>query len=154
MERMRMSVKKTSLKVDSQKRRFIRLELKSKVKFKLVFHSHNNGQPNSKKTHPGIMLNISRGGILLLTSVELQPDDFLAISFEIPRLASLTNVLGKVKRAEKDKKKYVVGIEFCELADFYPYLSIRNSSALPRGLESFRHKFEDMLLRRKLSALV
>jgi len=90
----------------------------------------------------------------MLISVELQPDDFLAISFEIPRLASLTNVLGKVKRVEKDKKKYVVGIEFCELADFYPYLSIRNSTPLPRGLESFRHKFEDLLLRRRLSPLV
>jgi hypothetical protein len=151
---MHVSVKKTSPTADSQKRIFIRLELKSKVKFKRMFHSPNNGQSNSQKTHPGIMLNISRGGMLLLTSAELEPDDFLAISFEIPRLASLTNVLGKVKRVEKDKKKYVVGIEFCELADFYPYMSIRNSAALPHGLESFRHKFEDLLLRRKLAALV
>ena len=149
-----MPLRKTSPRANSQKRRFIRLELKSRVKFKRVLHPNNNGQSNSQKTHPGIMLNISRGGMLMLTSAELEPDDFLAISFEIPRLASLTNVLGKVKRVEKDKKKYVVGIEFCELADFYPYMSMRNSAALPRGLESFRHKFEDLLLRRKLSALV
>ena len=151
---MHVSVKKISPRADSQKRMFIRLELKSRVKFKRVFHSHNNGQSNSQRNHPGIMLNISRGGMLLLTSAELEQDDFLAISFEIPRLASLTNVLGKVKRVEKDKKKYVVGIEFCELADFYPFMSIRNSAALPRGLESFRHKFEDLLLRRKLAALI
>jgi len=149
-----MPLRKTSPQSDSQKRRFIRLELKSKVKFKRVLHTHNNGQLYSLRNSPGLMLNISRGGMLMLTSAELEQDDFLAISFEIPRLASLNNVLGKVKRVEKDKKKYLVGIEFCELADFYPYMSIRNSASLPRGLESFRHKFEDLLLRRKLAALI
>ncbi len=149
-----MSARKTPNPNNSQKRRFDRIELKSEVRFKSVFHAQAQDHSNSDRAHPAVMLNISRGGMLMLTSSEVQPDDFLAISFEIPRLSTLSNVLGKVKRVEKDKKEYVVGIEFCELADFYPHLSIRNSAALPRGLESFRHKFEDLLLRRKLSTLV
>jgi hypothetical protein len=61
--------------------------------------------------------------------------------------------LGKVKRVEQEGKKYLAGIEFCELADFYPAQSIRNSATLPRNLNSFRNKFEELLLRRKLALL-
>ena len=99
------------------------------------------------------MLNISQGGMLLLTSARLEPPDFLAISFEVPGLAGLSNVLGKVKRVEKDKRKYLVGIEFCEVADFYSSVSMQNCRHLPKNLESFGNKLKDFLLRQKLATL-
>ncbi len=141
----------SSKRIKAQRRRFIRLQLKSQVRFQIISQNENGHKPG--KNHPGLMLNISQGGMLLLTNAPLQSDDFLAVSFEVPQLSKLANVLGKVKRVEPDGKKYLAGVEFCELADFYPFQSIRNSSALPRNLNSFRNKFEELLLRRKLFLL-
>ncbi|OGC90617.1 MAG: hypothetical protein A2142_04075 [candidate division Zixibacteria bacterium RBG_16_48_11] len=137
----------------SRHRKYIRFEIKTKVRFQLVFHSNHQPPAASTKTFQGAMLNISQGGMLLLTSARLEPPDFLAISFEVPGLAGLSNVLGKVKRVEKDKRKYLVGIEFCEVADFYSSVSMQNCRHLPKNLESFGNKLKDFLLRQKLATL-
>lgn len=134
-------------------RKYIRLEIKTKLRFQLVFHSNHQPLAASTKILQGTMLNISQGGMLLLTSAELEPPDFLAVSFEMPGLARLSNVLGKVKRVEKNQKKYLVGIEFCEVADFYSSVSMQNCRQLPKNLESFRNKVKDLLLRQKLATL-
>ena len=151
---MRTNSTRTARIVQPQRRRHVRFQLKSRVKLQVLFHSNNQPRAVSRKNLQAVMLDISQGGMLLLTSAELWPQDFLAASFEVPGLTQVSNVLGKVKRVEKNRGKFLAGIEFCDLADFYSYASIQSSGFLPKNLESFRNKMKDFFLRQKLAALL
>jgi hypothetical protein len=136
-----------------QNRKFVRFQINNKVKFKLLSDDQLHPRTPSPRFLTGKMLNLSRGGMLILTDRELVPQQFVALNMEIPQVTEITNVLGKVKRVERDGKKYLAGIEFCELAEFYSSFSIRESAKLPINLESFRRRLADLLLRRRLATL-
>ena len=136
-----------------QKRRFVRFQINNKVKFKILSDDQFHPLTPSARFLAGKMLNLSRGGMLILTDRELVPQQFLALNLDIPQVSEVTNVLGKVKRVERDGKKYLIGIEFCELAEFYSSFSIRESANLPANIESFRRRLADLLLRRRLATL-
>lgn len=137
-----------------QRRKYVRFALKNKVRFQIISGANHRPAKGSSKKLCGIMLNISQGGMLLLTSAEIGSTVFLALSLEVPGLSQVSNVIGKVKRVEKDKRKYLVGIEFCELADFYSSTSIQNCVALPKNLGTFRNKIREVLLRQEISAVI
>jgi c-di-GMP-binding flagellar brake protein YcgR len=147
-----MSTRTTQLARASniQRRKHPRCQVKTKITFQKI--SGGNDQAAGSKMLRGILLNLSQGGMLLLTRKPLQPDDFLAVNLEVSGLSKFSNVVGKIKRVEKQKNEYLAGVEFCQLAEFYQGLSLRRAAKLPNGLDSFEKKFTDALLRRQMNS--
>ena len=145
-----MSERTTKGTAKEHKRIHTRFEVKSQIKYRVISDTNREASGILQ----GRMLNLSQGGMLVLTQAQLQPLDFLAIDMEIPPATELNGVIGKVKRIERVKDDYVVGIEFCELAEFYSSGSMVDSNHVPKNLDTFLNKLKEILLRRKVTKVV
>ncbi|MCI0530636.1 MAG: PilZ domain-containing protein [candidate division Zixibacteria bacterium] len=147
---MAASVVKKSKSSKTQKRRHLRIRLTTKATLKPYPPYNSRGKAVPNKTFDATILNISQGGVLVVTSNQMPPGQLLTLNFQAPNLGWFNNVVGKVKRVEPERKKYLVGIEFCDLSEFYTGISLLKSGQLPNNLESFSNKLQNLLLRKNI----
>ncbi len=105
------TIKQLSKAEPTQRRKFVRIDIQGQVQFRLIdLKSDDFGQ--AEKLESGALLNISAGGILLCTTAQIKQGDYVLLNFKLKYHERLENILGVVKRAEKQHKDSLVGIEF------------------------------------------
>jgi c-di-GMP-binding flagellar brake protein YcgR len=106
-------VKKPFKIYQHKRRKYVRLEVNSPLKFKVFMPSKTDLHLDDKLSCEGTVLNISGGGVLMETDFRVNEDDFLVMEFSLVDADALTGIIGKVKRVEQDETgKILVGIEF------------------------------------------
>ena len=95
-----------------QQRRFIRLEISAPVWMKSVKDSLGDFSNEQDYHFHGTVLNISAGGVLVDLEEQISERDIVLMRFILQDVEELDNVLGVVKRVEKDGDSYLAGIEF------------------------------------------
>lgn len=105
------TIKQLSKTEPTQRRKFVRIDIQGQVQFRLIdLKSDDFGQ--AEKLESGALLNISAGGILLCTTAEVKQGDYVLLNFKLKYHERLENILGVIKRTEKQHKDSLVGIEF------------------------------------------
>ncbi len=108
------NVVKKPFKVYQHKRRkYVRLEVNSPLKFKVFLPPGEDFNLEDNQTCTGIVLNISGGGVLMETDYTVREDDFLVMEFSLADADTLSGIIGKVKRVDNDEDGVkLVGVEF------------------------------------------
>ena len=75
-----------------------------------------------QEKYPGVVLNVSRGGVLLGTKDQLAIGDFVVLSFGLTETISIQEIEGKVvysKKTETQDKSvfYNLGVEFSRVTE-------------------------------------
>jgi len=111
---VKKTVVKKPFKVYQHKRRkYVRLEVNSPLKYKAIIPSNMDFTLEDKQTCVGTVLNISGGGVLMETEFKINEDDFLVMEFSLVDADTLSGIVGKVKRVDQDESgKLLVGVEF------------------------------------------
>ncbi len=138
---------KAPFKINKEnKRRFVRLEIQSPMGMRNVKNS--DGSINtSEKGYPitGEILNISAGGLLVETEKPLSEQDIVAMQFGLQEVEKLDNVLGLVKRVDKDEDIFLVGIEFITLETLKDYLTQAELDLLKDSYGDFQNRVQEVL---------
>jgi len=79
-----------------------------------IFSQHQAQPPNKL---PGIVLNLSAGGIALLTFVSIPVGSDVSFKLSLPNLKNAPLLKGKVVRVENHENTYMVGIKFEEVEE-------------------------------------
>ncbi|OQX92739.1 MAG: hypothetical protein B6D58_01510 [candidate division Zixibacteria bacterium 4484_95] len=95
----------------TQRRKFVRIDISGDITYKVLDVSkREHGLIGIEKK--GELLNISAGGILVVTAEKLNQGDHLLMNFRLKNSQNLENILGLVKRVDEQEGEYIVGIEF------------------------------------------
>jgi hypothetical protein len=129
----------------SQGRRYVRLELSSPVLFRVL--TNRGGKLSmSKKRNSADILNLSQGGVLLLTDSVLPTEGFLVLTFNLNRLVVLEGVLCRIKRIEPSGEgDFLVGLQFVTDEELKQLASSEELRRLPVKLTSFNHKIREII---------
>lgn len=114
----------------TQRRKFVRIEISGNIAFR-VLGTNDQDQVLLGIEKQGELLNISAGGILIITDEKLKPGDYLLMNFRLKNSHRLENILGLVKRVDQQENEYLIGVEFltkeqssenlpADLAEFLP----------------------------------
>jgi hypothetical protein len=96
-----------------EQRQFIRLEISSPMDLRKIKDIAGNFWPTGERRMiEGLILNISAGGVLVEVNHPVNEGDVVAMHFTLQDVESLDNILGLVKRSERDEGSFLVGIEF------------------------------------------
>ena len=131
----------------SHGRKYVRIELSSPVAFR--FLSCNQGELQvTDEEISGEILNLSQGGVLLLTDSPVQEQSFALMTLNLNKLAFLDGVLAKIKRVEASGEgDYLVGMEFTSRAELEKLSSPEQVENLPVKVESFDRKMRETISR-------
>lgn len=143
-----VAVKKPfKLERDNQ-RRFIRLEISAPVSLRTIKDSVGGFFPNDDGVYyEGTILNISPGGVLVDLSQPVDEYDIVLMRFTLQETETLENVLGFVKRVERDEDMYLAGIEFVGRDFLQDKLSQGEIDLLTDSADDFEHRVQDVLSR-------
>lgn len=98
--------------VKEQRRKSLRVQISSEVRFKIYSDYQQNFQNG---IHNAKMLNISEGGILLVSKKYVPEGAFVSLALKLRGIENLEDILGKVKRVDKGtNEEYLIGVEFCK----------------------------------------
>ncbi len=129
----------------SDGRKYVRLELSSPVEFHVLTHSGGKLKLSRKKSNAEV-LNLSQGGMLLVTDSPVPSEGFLIITLNLNGLVVLDGVLGKIKRVEPSGEgDFLVGLEFAAEAQLEKLASAEDIRRLPVKVTSFRHKISQII---------
>jgi hypothetical protein len=129
----------------SDGRKYVRLELSSPVEFHVLTHSSGKLKLSRKKSSAEI-LNLSQGGMLLVTDSPVPPDGFMIVTLNLNGLVVLDGVLGKIKRVEPSGEgDFLVGLQFAAEAELEKLASPEDIRRLPVKVTSFRHKISQII---------
>ncbi|UCE23381.1 MAG: PilZ domain-containing protein [Candidatus Zixiibacteriota bacterium] len=131
---------------DSQ-RRFIRLEISAPVWMKSVKDCLENFSAEDEYHYHGTVLNISAGGVLVDLEEEILEQDIVLLRFILQEVEKLDNVLGVVKRVDKDGDNYLAGIEFISRENLKDLLSQAEIDLLSENVNGFEEKVHEVLSR-------
>ena len=131
----------------SHGRKYVRIELSSPVAVR--FLSCNQGELRvTDEEISGEILNLSQGGLLLLTDSPVQEQSFALMTLNLNKLAFLDGVLAKIKRVEASGEgDYLVGMEFTSRAELEKLSSPEQVENLPVKVESFDRKMRETISR-------
>jgi hypothetical protein len=127
-------------------RRFVRLEISAPMtlrKIKDVFG--NFWVPETSFTIDGTILNVSAGGVLLEVDQPLNEGDIISMSFTLQENESLENVLGAVKRTDRDDTTFLAGVEFVGKNYLMDKFSQAELEMLSENLSDFEDTVQKML---------
>ncbi|UCD62825.1 MAG: PilZ domain-containing protein [Candidatus Zixiibacteriota bacterium] len=131
-----------------ERRRFVRLEISAPVSLKSVKDGLGNFSPEgSEFTYDGIILNISAGGLLVDLDQPIGESDVVLMRLILQEVETVDNVLGVVKRVEKDDHGYLVGIEFVSRENLKDMLSESEIELLNENIDGFEEKVHEVLSR-------
>lgn len=129
-------------------RQFVRLEISAPVSLAAVKDSLGNFSPEGDRVvHEGAILNISAGGVLVELHEPLGERDIVLMSFILQEVERVNNILGIVKRVEKNDADYLVGIEFISRENLKDLLSESEINLLSDNVNSFHEKVHEVLSR-------
>lgn len=102
------------------KRKLPRWKCSLDVKFKVVTEDKFGTLKNIfNKSQEGQSVDISAGGTLLVTRVQLKAGDRLSFSIYLPATDSTVKVLGEVirvsEKTEEGEKKYFIGVKYVDI---------------------------------------
>jgi hypothetical protein len=131
----------------SRGRKYVRVELSSPVAFR--FLSCSRGELRvADEEGSGEILNLSEGGMLLLTDSPVQEHDFALMTLNLNKMAILDGVLAKIKRVEASGEgDYLVGLEFASRGELEKLSSPEQVKNLPVKVESFDRKMRETIAR-------
>ena len=129
----------------SHGRKYVRIELSSPVKLRFLACSRGELKIAGEETS-GEILNLSEGGMLLLTDSPVQEQGFALMTLSLSNLAVLDGVLGKIKRVEASEGgDFLVGVEFTSRGELEKLSSPEQVENLPVKVESFDRKMRETI---------
>jgi hypothetical protein len=129
----------------SHGRRYARIEISTPIQFRLL-ECKKGKLKLSKDKIPGEILNLSEGGVLLLTDSFVPEEGFVLLTIDLNRLVILEGVLGKIKRAESSGEgDFLVGVEFAPKEELEKLSSPEQIEQLPVKVGSFNHKLREII---------
>jgi len=130
---------------ESGGRRYVRIEISSPVHFR-VLQLHRGKIRLSKRQIPGEILNLSEGGVLLVTEHSVPEEGFILLSLNLNKLVVLEGVLGKIKRVEPSPEgDFLMGVEFVSKKELEKFASPQQIDLLPVKVASFDHKLKQII---------
>jgi len=138
------ATKAAAHRVKEQRRKSLRVQISSEVRFKIYSGYQQNFQNG---THNARMLNISEGGTLLVAKKYVPEGSFVSLVFKLKGIENLEDILGKVKRVDKGtSEEYLIGVEFCKARrDFVSPNSQRRQ--IDPQISDFSEKLKRVLLK-------
>jgi len=95
------------------RRQFVRLEISAPMSLQTIKDIAGNFSPDgNSRVIPGLILNVSVGGVLVEIGEAINEGDIVSMRFTLQEMEPLDNVLGLVKRVDHDSDGILVGIEF------------------------------------------
>jgi hypothetical protein len=129
-----------------EQRRYIRLEISSPMDLRKIKDIAGNYWPGGdRRAIDGLILNISGGGVLVEVSQPVNEGDVVAMHFTLQDVESLDNVLGLVKRAERDEGSFLIGIEFITRESLVDLFSEGEMELLSDELTGFNEQVRTVL---------
>ena len=129
----------------SHGRKYVRIELSSPVKFRLLTCSEGKLRITGEETS-GEILNLSEGGMLLLTDSPVGGQGFALMTLNLNKLAVLDGVLGRIKRVEASEEgDFLVGVEFTSREELEKLTSPEKVQSLPVRVGSFDRKLREII---------
>jgi c-di-GMP-binding flagellar brake protein YcgR len=142
-----ITVEKRSEASRVQRRKFIRLDISGKLKFRTLNDSAGQGRGLGPETS-GTLLNISAGGLLYECANKLHAQSLILLSFSLKSKHSLKNILAVVKRSEGSKNEgYLVGAEFITRSNYKAHGLEKLDEFLPEGCGTFDENLQKLVLR-------
>jgi len=130
-----------------KRRKYIRLDVNSPIKFKIFNPPDLDLDLSDKYTSQGIVLNISGGGVLMETDYKVHEDDYLVMEVSLLDADSLTGIIGKVKRVDDDKDQPLVGVEFMSPEQLREEMPAEIIDSIGEVIFSFDEQLRKMLLK-------
>lgn len=129
----------------SQGRRYVRLELSSPIQFRLLACERGKLKLSQERIS-GEILNLSEGGVLLLTLCPIPVEGFVLLTLNLNGLVILEGVLGKIKRVEASGEgDFLVGLEFAPKEELERLSSPQEVKELPVKVASFNYKLREII---------
>lgn len=129
-----------------EQRRFIRLEFAAPIWLKDVRDENGRLVPIDREyTYEGLILNVSAGGVLIDTNHPFESDQLVLMRFTLQETEILDNILGLVKRVERDDEGCLVGIEFTDLPRLKDRFSHGELELLAEFVGDFEHRVRSTL---------
>jgi hypothetical protein len=127
-------------------RRYVRLEISSPMTLRKIKDVIGNFWAHGTSfTIDGTILNISAGGVLLEVDQPLNEGDIISMSFTLQENESLENVLGAVKRTDRDDTTFLAGVEFVGKNYLMDKFSQAELEMLSENLSDFEDTVQKML---------
>lgn len=129
-----------------EKRKFIRLEITDPLNYSVLKDRNNGFWPESDgPSYTGSILNISAGGVLILSDAPLQEGTLVVIRMMLQGIEIINNVIGIVKRAESDENEWLIGIEFITRESLRDHISAAEYDLIPNDVASFDEHLRNIL---------
>lgn len=142
------AVKKPFKVYQHKRRKYVRLEVNSPLKFKAIMPPNMDLNLDDKMTCMGTVLNISGGGVLMESEFRVNEEDFLVMEFSLVDADKLTGIIGKVKRVDTDETgKMLVGVEFMTPEQLQEELPAEVIDSIGIEIFSFDEQLRKMLLK-------
>ncbi len=133
---------KAAHSVKEQRRKFLRVQISSEVRFKIYSGYQQNFQNG---THTAKMLNISEGGTLLVSKKYVPEGAFVSLALKLRGIENLEDILGKVKRVDRGAtEEYLIGVEFCQAGRDFPSPNFQRRQSEPQ-ISDFSEKLKRAL---------
>jgi c-di-GMP-binding flagellar brake protein YcgR len=132
-----------------KRRRYVRLDVDSPIKFKLFDPYKPDPSMDEKSLCDGRILNISGGGVLMETDFSVKEGDYIMMEFTLCKTETLSGIIGKVKRVDDEDKneKPLVGAEFMSADQLRDELPEDTLESLGDAAFSFDEQIRKMLLK-------
>ncbi len=141
---VQVKTSRSSSSVKEQRRKSLRIQISSEVKFKIYSGYQQNFQ---NSFYQAKMLNISEGGTLLVSKKYVPEGSLISMVLKLKGFENLEDILGKVKRADKGNKGvYFLGVEFCRPQKNFAFPSFQNNQIFPQ-FSDFSEKLRRVLLK-------
>jgi c-di-GMP-binding flagellar brake protein YcgR len=145
----RKTVIKKPFKVYQHKRRkYVRLEVNSPLKFKVFNPPDLDLNLDDKQTCIGSVMNISGGGVLMETEYKVRENDYLIMEMSLLDADTMTGIIGKVKRVDSDEKEHpLIGVEFMSPEQLQEEMPAEILDCIGEKIFSFDEQIRRMLLK-------
>ncbi|NIM99945.1 MAG: hypothetical protein GTO24_18290 [candidate division Zixibacteria bacterium] len=129
----------------SHGRKYFRIDLSSPVRFRLL-RCKNGRLKLLRDRLCGEILNLSEGGVLLLTGSAVPEEGFILLTLSLNKLVVLEGVLGKIKRVERSEQQdFLVGVEFASIEQLEELASSEQVARLPVKVACFDRKLREII---------
>ncbi|MBD3217202.1 MAG: hypothetical protein GF310_02920 [candidate division Zixibacteria bacterium] len=141
------TVKKPFKVFHHKRRKYVRLEVNSPLKFKTFNPMEPDLKFDENETCEGRILNISGGGVLFETDYTVRENDYLVLEMTLADADTISGIIGKVKRVDTDEGTPLVGIEFMSPEKLKAELPSHVLDKIGEEIYSFDEQLRKMLLK-------
>ncbi len=131
---------------EDEKRRFIRIEITDPLNYSVLKDRAGSYWPKGDgPSYTGSILNISAGGVLIVSQAPLQEGTLVIITMNLQDVEVIKNVIGIVKRSEQDENDWLIGIEFITRESLVDYMTSSEFDMIPDDVRSFDQHLREIL---------